>query len=288
MAQPQEDFIQQSPPPPGGPAPITRRGRALIGWMTEDFALRMLSGGRGDIAPTDEQRQRAEAARAAVAAREPTAPEDGDDVALPAPPEVLGAFGANRLQEVTAAGFEVRMVDLERVRAFQTHVIEEQAIERLGDVDEDDREGLTNVTLPVAQPINPPIGYDETQKARVVLWPDLNLKIVGNVRQQVIDQAGNELPVVGFALGALPSLLRVTEFQGRYALTDGYHRAFGLLSRGVTRVPALFHHVENFEDMKVPPMMLPRRNGWGRGRLDSPTIWKTMWLRRSTFPYRSA
>jgi hypothetical protein len=66
------------------------------------------------------------------------------------------------------------------------------------------------------------------------------------------------LPALGFAIGALPSRLRVTEYQGRRVLTDGYHRAFGLLAQGISLVPALYHQVENFEDLHVPSGMLPQ------------------------------
>jgi hypothetical protein len=36
----------------------------------------------------------------------------------------------------------------------------------------------------------------------------------------------------------LPSFLLVVRSQGRYLLRDGYHRAYGLLRRGIAVVPA--------------------------------------------------
>ena len=263
MAQTPEDLAEQPPEPPGAPARITREARAILGWMTEEMAVRFLNGMRADMKPTDEQRQRAASARAVVAARDPVATQDDADIAEPAPREVLAAFGAQRLTALVAEGFEVRMVDLERVRAFQTHVLAEQAVERVADVEEDDLVGLTHLTLPEAQPMNAPVQYDESQKAWTVLYPDLNMRILGNIQVQVPDQTGKNHPVLGFAFGTMPSLVKVSEYQGRYVLTDGYHRSFGLLSRGISRVPSLFRRVENFEDMGIPQGVLPQAQWLG-------------------------
>ena len=123
MAQQQEAVGQEVPEPAAaGPAQITGEARALIGWMSEEMALRFLNGLRGDSEPTDEQRARAAAARAAVAGREPTPTQDDADIVAPAPQELLATLGAERVTALAAEGFEVRMVDLERVRGFQPNV----------------------------------------------------------------------------------------------------------------------------------------------------------------------
>jgi hypothetical protein len=54
-----------------------------------------------------------------------------------------------------------------------------------------------------------------------------------------------------------PSFIEVARFQGCYLLRDGHHRAFGLLSRGITRVPAYVRDVATAEDL-APAGMLPR------------------------------
>jgi hypothetical protein len=41
---------------------------------------------------------------------------------------------------------------------------------------------LTHLTLPEAQPMNAPVQYDESQKAWTVLYPDLNMRILGTFR----------------------------------------------------------------------------------------------------------
>jgi hypothetical protein len=52
--------------------------------------------------------------------------------------------------------------------------------------------------------------------------------------------------------------MQVGRYKGRHFLRDGY-RAFGLLSRGVTVVPAFVRDVTAFEElMKDPRTMLPQ------------------------------
>jgi hypothetical protein len=49
----------------------------------------------------------------------------------------------------------------------------------------------------------------------------------------------------------------VARFQGCCVLRDGYHRAFGLLSRGISRVPAFVRGFDTLEDL-APAGMLPQ------------------------------
>jgi hypothetical protein len=41
-------------------------------------------------------------------------------------------------------------------------------------------------------------------------------------------------------------------------LCDGYHRAYGLIKRGITKVPVLVRDFVAFEDIKYQPVMLPQ------------------------------
>lgn len=44
----------------------------------------------------------------------------------------------------------------------------------------------------------------------------------------------------------------------RYVVRDGYHRSFGLVSRGITRIPAYVRDFTTAEDL-APAGPLPRR-----------------------------
>ena len=53
--------------------------------------------------------------------------------------------------------------------------------------------------------------------------------------------------------------MQVGRYRGRHFLRDGYHRAFGLLSRGITIVPAFVRDITVFEElMPDPRVQLPQ------------------------------
>jgi hypothetical protein len=81
--------------------------------------------------------------------------------------------------------------------------------------------------------------------------------VIGN-----FDAPGNRAPQAsqlgfGFSVGVPPSFIEVARFQGRYLLRDGHHRAFGLLSRGITRVPAYVRDFATASEL-APAEALPR------------------------------
>jgi hypothetical protein len=43
--------------------------------------------------------------------------------------------------------------------------------------------------------------------------------------------------------------VHVVEYKGRHFLKDGYHRCYGLLARGITRVPAIYERARSFADV---------------------------------------
>ena len=70
---------------------------------------------------------------------------------------------------------------------------------------------------------------------------------------------------VGFAVVAGPSVLQVGRYNGRHFPRDGYHRAFGLLSLGITIVPAFVRDITRFEELVPDPRaMLPQDSYQGQ------------------------
>jgi hypothetical protein len=220
-------------------------------------ALLMLTGRRQDVAPTEEQRKLAERLREAVG-RRPVGVEQ-TSVEQPVSAELTPYLGD--LEKDTAAaglmvtGSRVALVDLARVRAAQPLVHVDHAVERVADVDPKDVLSIARVTLPASQTIQLPATFDQIQKAWVQTSANPNLRITG-VGQA---SAPNGAPMFGFTLGLVTSFLRVAQYQGRYILVDGYHRAHGLLRRGMSVVPAFVTEVQSFEALGLPAVgMLPQ------------------------------
>ena len=52
--------------------------------------------------------------------------------------------------------------------------------------------------------------------------------------------------------------MQVAYYRDRYLLRDGYHRAYGFLSRGITRAPTFLRRFLTFEEMRLPAGLLPQ------------------------------
>ena len=243
-------------PAPTGAVRLERPARVLLGWLPPERGELLMVSNRADVELTDEQRARVCQAHDAVAARPVGIDQTGLVSALP--PELAGHLA--RLQANPAAvrmrqeGWEVAMVDLERVVAFQPLVFTDTAVERVASVDPDDLEAIAELTLPIDYTIPITWQYDQLRQSYIVTSPDPNLKVLGNFNPTPQETRG--MPAFGFLVGVSAPFLQVARFQGRCLLRDGYHRAFGLLSRGISRVPAFVRDFDTLENL-APAGMLP-------------------------------
>jgi len=147
------------------------------------------------------------------------------------------------------------MVDLTRVCAFLPVVVSDQALDRVQTVDPDDLASIAAVTLQLSQGDPLPVQYDALRHVWTVVSANHDLRIAGNVGPIPADPAGTAL---GFAVLAGPSFMQVGRYRGRHFLRDGYHRAFGLLSRGISTVPAFVRDITALEELvSEPRTMLP-------------------------------
>lgn len=243
----------KTPPPQG----LTRPARALIGWMPSMQGEMMLQGNTFGQEVPPEVRETARLARETVAARK--AGVDQGNL-ITDPPSELDAYIA-RLKESTAGGdmfkegWRVAVADLDRVCAFQPYVFADNAAERVEDIKADDIEAIAAVSLPVEAPEPPRVQFDPARQAYMVLSPNPNLRIIGQFQTAVQEVAG--AAGLGFLVRVMPSFMQVVEFQGRYFLRDGYHRAFGLLGRGITQVPVFTRTMDAIEEV-TPQGTLPQ------------------------------
>jgi len=230
---------------PGNQPPhIERPARVLLGWLSPEEAA-LYQSGRGTRQPEVEDASRAERAQVAVSERAVGIDQTG---VVSDPPVVLNEH-IERLQEPAAAyfreGWRVAVVDLSRVCAVQPSVFVDHAEQRTAGIDPNDIRSLAAAALPLPADSALPIQFDEARQTWVISSPNPNLRIVGHWSTPL--QPG--IFGLGFGVSVMPSFLQVAGFQGRFVLRDGYHRAYGFLLRGITRVPAFVRELAPFQDL---------------------------------------
>src|SRR5205807_1453352 len=109
-----------------------------------------------------------------------------------------------RTGPVFAEGWEVKVVDLSRVVAFQPFVVSEHAEERFADIVPGDLRSLASVTLPIPSAETLPVTFDQTKGCWVLSSANPNLRVCGHFGGPL--QPGAP-PAFGFVVATLPSLV---------------------------------------------------------------------------------
>jgi hypothetical protein len=255
--------VEFSDIPPDGTINLTRSCRALIGWLPAAQGEMILTGNTMGKEVTAEQRELAQSAREAVANR--SAGVSQADVISDLPTELDDHVALLRQSPAGAAmfqeGWDVALVDLARVCAFQPHVVADAAVERVENVKVDELAAIAAITLPTSPAEPPRIQFDPSKQAYMAISPNSNLRIAGTANGPAPDGSGAVM--LGFAVMVSRSFLQVVRFQGRFLLRDGYHRAYGFLSRGITHVPAFTRDMRTIEEVLPPGTFLPQHSYLG-------------------------
>jgi len=239
---------------------MDRSVRCLLAWMTEAEAVNTLLGHLPVMGENVQpQRETWEAARNANNARMPypapalvleDLPEELETrgVAFTQRPDVVAAF--------QSMDWRVGMADLRQILSFQRVVAEEQAIERVdAAIRADDLQCIFSFCLP--DPVgreNLPGTIDADQKGITFSSLNPNLR-VGGMAGSEIDvaiapgQPATRQHFLGFLINFGSPFVQIAEYNGRWFVRDGYHRCFGLLRRGVTRIPCVFVRARSFAEL---------------------------------------
>ncbi len=238
--------------------PVAHRpARALLGWLTEQEAVQALLG-RNPV-PTDDlsaMREIHSSCKQAVESRhryEPVSPvvQSGDwrleEIARR--PDLQSAFAGMT--------WKPAIVDLRRTLSFQKVISVEGLGERLENISDED--SLLNLCLPEQQPM-PGLGAftDADGKGFTVSSVNPNLRIAaGQLSDALVSPSPGLPPVKMQAITLLVfmgmSYLQVVQYRGRSFVRDGYHRAAGLLRRGVFVTPCIFIDAQSFDQVGTPP-----------------------------------
>jgi hypothetical protein len=236
-----------------------RKARALVGWLTEDEGALWLAGRDPQAAADPAIRQRCAHAHGTVAGRPPIGAPAG---ILSPLPRALTAHAAALAghpwgAQILADSGQPMIVDLRQVRAMQPTVHIEDARKRVEGIDPQDLVALAGITIPVppARLDDPQVIFDHAKQAYILASPNPNLKVFANLTMRAPVLPGVDIPVVGFGVAQLPSLMSIAGIGGRYFLRDGYHRAIGLLAAGITHVPALVRDFNQVQEVRgIPPL----------------------------------
>jgi hypothetical protein len=231
---------------------VLRSGRVLLGFMSEEEAAAFVSsqtaGSWDELRPVW---QEARAAYDELPVFEPQQPKI-EDLPLEIMEEIEAVRSAPPFQQ-SFAGKEARfaMVDLTHIVAFQQFVDTQFSTETAGRELDEQNDLLAKVKLCLPRDFNANVNITVDQATLSTTLSSLsrNLNIVG---MQAVQNPGQP-----FALSYLVALggnwVQVIEFEGRYFLKNGYHRAWLLRNRGDQAVPALVTKANTVEEIGTGP-----------------------------------
>jgi len=237
--------------------------RCLLAWLQQPEAAYTLLGHLPNPGEnTTQQQQLWESAHAALQQRTPFAEEV--PTLDPIPPEVQAqADSFSQRPDVTAffqgMDWAVGYANLNSVLSFQKTVVQEQAVERANAVIVEDAASLFSFCLPgAANAINLPAALDPDKKGVTLSSLNPNLRIAGHIVADIDVAAAPGQPTssqkfMGFAVNFGGQFVQIAEYNGRWFVRDGYHRCYGLLRRGIQRVPCVFIRAASFEQLVGDP-----------------------------------
>jgi len=174
----------------------------------------------------------------------------------PTPPTMDAHIGAvkalDRLKNgVDDLGFDVQMVEVKTLLAFQAGVFEDKVASMqavLGAAPTD--QALAELFLPLKAGLDPKdIQIDQGPPVK---WMTRNHNAVVHGAAAGHDPATGQFSMI-FVIGEREPCVQAVEFKGKYFLKNGYHRVVAAMRCGVTHIPALVVHAPNWA--KVNPAL---------------------------------
>lgn len=209
-----------------------RPGRFLLGWSSDDEIAAQLPQLNPLLSFGADTAKRCRDAREKVAERPiADAPADSTRVVAQQLSEFLQEFGHHPFVAARfIEGWTVKEVSLKHVLAIQCYLFTDYLESRVKGLNPNDPIQVARIALSLDV-----AGYDvsENNGAWEISSVSHNLRVIAPVRDV---QNG----ILGFQCLVPPSVICVeVTNKGRCLLTDGHHRAAGLLNSGVEWVPAL-------------------------------------------------
>ena len=230
------------------------KGRALLAWLTDDEGKHVLLG--HTPGPSDDQARlmaKINLARAALAARPAYEPQPAI-VPLDDPRIAAAQARADLKAEFWSMAWTVGFVDLREVLTFQKLVSTEGLDARVAPA-VDDTAALFELCLPSVRPTYPTANFkDHDGKTFTISSLNPNLRIAGADLQEIQLSADPSIPsramrAIVLVLSMGSPYLQIARWSGRTFVRDGYHRAAGLLAKGVHIVPAVIIEARSWKEV---------------------------------------
>jgi hypothetical protein len=232
---------------------LTNNARVLVPWLERHDAVIALLGFRlpGEVDDISEPLARYDAMRAALNARLPFEPGPVEIHPLPAEIAGVGEAAVETVRKMVRDPGEIdvraAMVDLRRVISVQRGVTLD-AIEERVDVG-NDWVSIAALCLPSEAEADEKVDGVVDRDGKGVTFTSPNPNLRAGAIQSVISEDGSREVRIPILFGT--PYMQVIEYAGRLYLKDGYHRAYGLLSRGVTRVPMLHRTARSLAEVSA-------------------------------------
>jgi hypothetical protein len=233
--------------------------RILMGWFTEMEAMQALLG--RPAGPVDNVlAARSEWAKYTSAVSSRPAFRAVNPIVEMKDERIVNVLLARPDIQATMAGLQwyPAMVNLKKVLSFQRQVNLDGLDERVTAAQSDPDE-LLRLCLPQESPLPPSaVTVDPDQRGFTVTSLNPNIRLAGYKFDQVNVSAAEGLPAIpmlgiNVLVVTVPSFMQVVHYQNRYFLRDGYHRAAGLLRRGVSLAPCLLIEARGQQDLGLQP-----------------------------------
>jgi hypothetical protein len=248
--------------------------RWLLAWMNETQATLALLG--REPAPgkdTTARRQTLQEAKAALMQRPPYRRPTPKLSKLPASLRRRAASFQRRADVVAALhalDWDLGIVDLGDLLSYQWNVADQDALEKVESVDLEDPDALFSFCLPEPDNQMNVAGRIDQDRMGIVLSsrnPNLRIgapKITDLDLPHALGESRKMQRFVGFSIYFGSPFIKVAEYNGRWLLCDGYHRAYALLKRSIRKIPCVFIRARNLEETGAArPAFVPREMLYG-------------------------
>src|SRR6266567_1727431 len=165
-------------PAPAAGVRLERPARVPLGWLPPERGEFFLVSNQASVGLSEAQRARVREARDAVAAR--PAGVDQADLVSALPPELADHVARLAMTPPGAGmrteGWDIAMIDLERIVAIQPSVFTDTATQRVAGLDPGDLLSIAEMTLPINHTAPVSVEFDEFKQAYILTSPNPNLK----------------------------------------------------------------------------------------------------------------